>query len=172
MTLVEHLGIHLVAYYSYLAGIITYRTKSGPKPYTTYPSKWMYQVDMWSWLLRRSLILSLYSLISLNISCQHSCANSHERKKMQLDVDIEPTFRFSYMKYIDKQKDITMKQLSGIFHPSFKVLAPLPYELYYHVRYELLSSVNFVTDRQTDRQKVTHKSPPCNLHRWAKKIRK
>ncbi len=42
---------------------------------------------------------------------------------MQLDVDIEPTFRFSYMKCIDKQKDIT------IFHPNCKVLAPLPYEL-------------------------------------------
>ena len=26
--------------------------------------------------------------------------------KMQLDVGIEPTFRFTYMKYIDKQKDI------------------------------------------------------------------
>ncbi len=25
------------------------------------------------------------------------------------------------------------------------------------------------TDRQTDRQKVTHMSPPCNLHRWAQK---
>ncbi len=33
---------------------------------------------------------------------------------MQLDVDIEPTFRFSYMKCIDEQKDITMKQLSLI----------------------------------------------------------
>ena len=32
--------------------------------------------------------------------------------KMQLDVDIEPTFIFSYMKCTDKQKDITMKQLS------------------------------------------------------------
>ena len=28
---------------------------------------------------------------------------------MQLDVDIEPTFTFSYMKCIDKQKYITMK---------------------------------------------------------------
>ncbi len=34
---------------------------------------------------------------------------------MQLDVDIEPTFRFSYMKYTDKQKDIT------ISHPSYIV---------------------------------------------------
>ena len=33
-------------------------------------------------------------------------------KKMQLDVDIEPTFRFSYMKCIDKQKNVTMIQLS------------------------------------------------------------
>ena len=24
--------------------------------------------------------------------------------------------------------------------------------------------------RQTDRQKATHKSPPCNLHRWAQKL--
>ncbi len=32
------------------------------------------------------------------------------RKKMQLDVDIEPTFRFTYMKC--KDKDITMKQLT------------------------------------------------------------
>ncbi len=31
-------------------------------------------------------------------------------------------------------------------------------------RYELLSS-----DRQTDRQKVMHKSPLCNMHRWAQK---
>ena len=30
------------------------------------------------------------------------------KKKMQLDVDIEPTFKFSYMKCTDKQKDITM----------------------------------------------------------------
>ncbi len=34
---------------------------------------------------------------------------------MQLDVDIEPTFGFSYMETIDKQKDITMKQLSHTF---------------------------------------------------------
>ncbi len=34
---------------------------------------------------------------------------------MQLDVDIEPTFTFSYMKCIDKQKDITMKQLNKLF---------------------------------------------------------
>ncbi len=33
---------------------------------------------------------------------------------MQLDVDIEPTFRFTHMKCKDKQKDITMKQLSLI----------------------------------------------------------
>ena len=33
---------------------------------------------------------------------------------MQLDVDIEPTFRFTYMKCTEKQKDITMKQLSLI----------------------------------------------------------
>ncbi len=40
----------------------------------------------------------------------------NENKKMQLDVDIEPTFRFSYtMKCIDKQKE--------------EVLAPLTYEL-------------------------------------------
>ncbi len=58
---------------------------------------------------------------------------------MQLDVDIEPTFRFSYMKCIDKQKDI--------FHPNFKVLAPLTY-----------------------RRKVTHQSPPCKLHRWDQKL--
>ncbi len=25
------------------------------------------------------------------------------------------------------------------------------------------------TDRQTDRQKATHMSPPCNMHRWAQK---
>ncbi len=25
------------------------------------------------------------------------------------------------------------------------------------------------TDGQTDRQKVMHRSPPCNLHRWAQK---
>ncbi len=25
------------------------------------------------------------------------------------------------------------------------------------------------TDRQTDRRKATHMSPPCNLHRWAQK---
>ena len=35
-------------------------------------------------------------------------------RKMQLDVDIAPTFRFTYMKCKDKQKDITMKQLSPI----------------------------------------------------------
>ncbi len=50
------------------------------------------------------------------------------KKKMQLDVDIEPTFRFSYMKCLDKQKDITMKQL-------------------YFRRYGLFSS-------ETDRQKT------------------
>ncbi len=27
------------------------------------------------------------------------------------------------------------------------------------------------TDGQTDRQKVMHMSPPCNLHRWAQKGR-
>ena len=31
----------------------------------------------------------------------------------------------------------------------------------YYISYNLLA--------QTDRQKVTHKSPPCNLHRWAQK---
>ena len=33
------------------------------------------------------------------------------RKKMQLDVDIEPTFRFTYMKCTDKQKDTTSYKL-------------------------------------------------------------
>ncbi len=33
---------------------------------------------------------------------------------MQLDVDIGPTFRFTYIKCMDKQKDIMMKQLSLI----------------------------------------------------------
>ncbi len=31
-------------------------------------------------------------------------------KKMQLDVDIEPIFRFTYMECTDGQKDITMRQ--------------------------------------------------------------
>ena len=35
---------------------------------------------------------------------------------MKLDVDIESTFRFPYMKCIDKQKDITMKQLLTYKH--------------------------------------------------------
>ena len=35
-------------------------------------------------------------------------------KKMQLDVDIEPTFRFTYMNCIDKQKGITMKLMVGL----------------------------------------------------------
>ena len=28
------------------------------------------------------------------------------------------------------------------------------------------------TDGQTDRQKATHMSPPCKVHRWAKKKRR
>ncbi len=28
------------------------------------------------------------------------------------------------------------------------------------------------TDRQTDRQKTAHMSPPCNVHRWAQKVLK
>ncbi len=42
-------------------------------------------------------------------------AKQYIKKKMQLDVDIEPTFRFTYMKCIEKQKDITLKQLSRIY---------------------------------------------------------
>ncbi len=45
--------------------------------------------------------------------------------KMQLDVDIEPTFRFSYMKCIDKQKDITMKQLSLIWYKNLEFFAQI-----------------------------------------------
>ncbi len=38
--------------------------------------------------------------------------------------------------------------------------------------YELMSSLKSDrrTDRRTDRQKATHKSPPCNKHRWAQKL--
>ncbi len=39
---------------------------------------------------------------------------------MQLDVDIEPTFRFTYIKCTDKQKDITMKQCSKLFKITFR----------------------------------------------------
>ena len=52
--------------------------------------------------------------------------------KMQLDVDIEPPFRFA------------------------------------HIKYNTIQVMNFIlvccsfTDRQTDRQKVMHRSPPCN----------
>ena len=37
---------------------------------------------------------------------------------------------------------------------------------------ELFSSPDGQTDRQTDRQKATHMSPPCNMHRQAQKERK
>ncbi len=58
---------------------------------------------------------------------------------MQLDIDIETTFRFTHVRYyIDKQKDTIILRVI-----SYKLLA------------------------QTDRQKVTHESPPCNMHRWA-----
>ncbi len=43
------------------------------------------------------------------------CNTRMKRKKMQFDVDMEPTFRFSYVKCIDKQKDITMKQSCSRF---------------------------------------------------------
>ncbi len=32
------------------------------------------------------------------------------------------------------------------------------------------SDFSYSPDRQTDRQKVTHMSPPCNMHRWAQKL--
>ncbi len=35
--------------------------------------------------------------------------NPFQPRKMQLDLDMEPTFRFTYMRYyIDKHKDITV----------------------------------------------------------------
>ncbi len=37
---------------------------------------------------------------------------------MQFDIDIEPTFRFTYMYALDKQKDITMKVLSQLSYES------------------------------------------------------
>ena len=51
------------------------------------------------------------------------------------------------------------------------------HQLQYLSRYELFSPIfgpvflvqSGQTDRQTDRQKVMHSSPPCNLHRWAQK---
>ncbi len=56
---------------------------------------------------------------------------------MQLDVDIEPTFKFAYCKISNRTAGLILRVIS----------------------YNLFA--------QTDRQKVTHKSPPCNLHRWA-----
>ncbi len=53
-------------------------------------------------------------------------------KKMQLDVGMEPTFRFEHMICICKEMGIVKFE--------------------YFKRYELLSSLIFVTDRQTDRQ--------------------
>ena len=53
-----------------------------------------------------------------------------KKKKMQLDVGMEPTFRFEHIICICKEMGIVK----------------------YFTRYELLSSLIFVTDRQTDRQ--------------------
>ncbi len=62
------------------------------------------------------------------------------QKKMQLDIGMEPTFKFEHMIYICKEMGIvTDRQTDG------------------------------QTDRQTDRRKATHMSPPCNSHRWAQK---
>ncbi len=53
---------------------------------------------------------------------------------MQLDVGMEPTFRFEHMICIRKEMGI------------------VKFEILYFTRYELLSSLIFVTDRQMDRQ--------------------
>ena len=39
----------------------------------------------------------------------------------------------------------------------------------YCLKYELFSTT-FGLVQTTDRQKVTHRSPLCNMHRWAKKF--
>ena len=60
---------------------------------------------------------------------------------MQLDVDIEPTLRFPGMTSIEKEMDLSESKLS----------------------------IYLICISTTDRQKAMHKSPLCNLHRWAKK---
>ncbi len=57
---------------------------------------------------------------------------------MQLDVGMEPTFRFEHMICICKEMGIV----------KFEIL----WKFTYFTRYELLSSLIFVTDRQTDGQ--------------------
>ena len=84
---------------------------------------------------------------------------------MKLDVDIEPTFRFTYMYEMHGQ--------SERHHPSFKVLASLSYK--FNISSLAYSKKGWTTPKlvsynllaQMDRQKVTHKSPPCKMHRWA-----
>ena len=63
-------------------------------------------------------------------------------EKMQLDVDIEPTLRFPGMTSIEKEMDLSESKLS----------------------------IYLICISTTDRQKAMHKSPPCNLHRWAQKV--
>ncbi len=60
---------------------------------------------------------------------------------MQLDVDIEPTLRFPGMTSIEKEMDLSESKLS----------------------------IYLICISTTDRQKAMHKSPLCNLHRWAQK---
>ncbi len=61
-------------------------------------------------------------------------------RKMQLDIDIEPTFRYTYMRYYIQTNGKTPS--CYIFHATEQ------------------------TDRQT---RDVYKSPLCNLHRWAQK---
>ncbi len=72
----------------------------------------------------------------------------------------EPTFRFAHMTGIQSNRQSGMV-VSILFDLS-------SHSAQCFTRYELLSSLIFVTDR-TDRQKTMHMSPPCNLHRWAQK---
>ena len=60
---------------------------------------------------------------------------------MQLDVGMEPTFRFEHMICICKEMGIV----------KFEILWKFTCRVEYFTRYELLSSLKFVTDRQTDR---------------------
>ena len=70
-------------------------------PVTTY---WNISSLSWIFAILIELLFFFHCIILFYIGC------NTQVQKMQLDVDIEPTFKFSYMKCIGKQKDITMKQ--------------------------------------------------------------
>ncbi len=101
---------------------------------------------------------------------KEKCRSWKKYLKMQLDVGSEPTLWFAHVTciFLDRtylKSHMRTYILDNYVDGSNSMVLLFAWKIWILLQSEFLLQ----TDRQTDGQKVTPMSPPCNMHRWAQK---